>query len=79
MDAVSQDEKKRAKRKLKLETRLDKIDLQHNESQGHVTNQETKKKVHKWMLRDEKSICEPDKKVKEGTLYHLASLEMLHL
>ena len=89
LDAVSPGAKRRAKRKLKLDTtlkaqtvkalRLDKVEVQHNESEGHVRNQETKRKVQEWMLRDENSICVPDKKVKEGTRYRLASLEMLHM
>ena len=53
--------------------------MQQNETQGHVGNQETKKQIQQWLLSDTNSICVPDKKVKEGTRYRLASLEMLHI
>ena len=44
-----------------------------------MRNQDTKRKIQEWLLRDENSFCVPDKKVKEGTRYRLASLEMLHM
>ena len=72
LDAISPGAKKRAKRKLKLDDslspgikkalRLDKVDVQQNDTKGHVRNQDTNRKIQEWLLRDENSFCVPDKK-----------------